>query len=47
MSAESAITGFALTLANYEAVTELLKRCYEERAAIQRMYINDRMNIEP
>lgn len=45
--ARSAIAGFALTSANYKAATDLLKKRYGKKTAIQRAYINDLLNMEP
>ena len=45
--ARSAIAGFALTSANYEAATGLLKRRYGMKNAIQRAHINALLNFEP
>ena len=45
--ARSAIAGFALTSANYEAATGLLKRRYGLKNAIQRAHINALLNFEP
>ena len=45
--ARSAIAGFALTSANYKAATDLLKRRYGRKNAIQRAHINELLNLEP
>lgn len=45
--ARSAIAGFALTSANYKAATDLLKRRYGKKNAIQRAHINELLNLEP
>ena len=45
--AQSAIAGFALTSANYKAATDLLKRRYGKKNAIQRAHINELLNLEP
>ena len=45
--ARSAIAGFAITSANYKAATDLLKRWYGKKNAIQRAHINALLNFEP
>ena len=45
--ARSAITGFALTSANYESAVELLKKRYGKRTAIQRAHVNELLNVQP
>ena len=45
--ARSAITGFALTSANYESAVELLKKRYRKRTAIQRAHVNELLNVQP
>lgn len=45
--ARSAIAGFALTSANYEAAVKLLKKRYSKEEAIQRAHINDLLNLSP
>ena len=45
--ARSAIAGFSLTSANYKAAIELLKKRYGKQRVIQRMHINDLLNLEP
>ena len=43
--ARSAIAGFALTSANYQAAVELLNKRYEKKEAIQRAYVNELLNV--
>ena len=45
--ARSAITGFALTSANYEAAVELLKKRFGKKTAIQRTLVNELLNTRP
>ena len=45
--ARSAIAGFALTSANYEAVVELLKNRFGKKTAIQRTLVNELLNTRP
>ena len=45
--ARSAIAGFALTSANYEAAVELLKKRFGKKTAIQRTLVNELLNTRP
>ena len=45
--ARSAIAGFALTSANYEAAVELLKKRFGKKTAIQRSLVNELLNTRP
>ena len=45
--ARSAISGFALTSANYNEAIDLLKRRYGKKNAIQKAHIQELMNIKP
>ena len=45
--ARSAIAGFALTSANYEAVVQLLKKRFRKKTAIQRSLVNELLNTRP
>ena len=45
--ARSAIAGFALTSANYEAVVQLLKKRFGKKTAIQRSLVNELLNTRP
>ena len=45
--ARSAISGFALTSANYNETIDLLKRRYGKKNAIQKAHIQELMNIKP
>ena len=45
--ARSAITGFVLTSANYEAAVELLKKRFGKKTAIQRTLVNELLNTRP
>ena len=45
--ARSAIAGFALTSANYQAAVELLNKRYGKKEAIQRAYVNELLNVQP
>ncbi|XP_014678805.1 PREDICTED: uncharacterized protein LOC106818628 [Priapulus caudatus] len=45
--AKSAIAGFALTSANYQAAVELLKERYGKKNIIQRAHVNELLNIAP
>lgn len=45
--ARSAIVGFALTSANYEAAVELLKKRFGKKTAIQRTLVNELLNTRP
>ena len=45
--ARSAIAGFALTSANYQAAVELLNKRYGKKEAIQRAYVNALLNVQP
>ena len=44
--ARSAITGFALTSANYKAAVELLKKRFGKKTAIQRTFVNELLNTD-
>ena len=44
--AQSAIAGFSLTLANYKAAIQLLKKHYSKQKVTQRTHINDLLNLE-
>jgi hypothetical protein len=45
--ARSAISGFALTSANYNEAIDLLKRRYGKKNAIQKAHIQELMNMKP
>ena len=45
--ARSAIAGFALTSANYEAAVEPLKKRFGKKTAIQRALVNELLNTRP
>ena len=45
--ARSAIAGFALTPANYEAAVELLKKRFGKKTVIQRTLVNELLNTRP
>jgi len=45
--ARSAIGGFALTSANYQAAVELLKKRYGKKIVVQRALVNELLNARP
>ena len=45
--AKSAIGGFALTSANYEAALELLKKRYGKKIVVQRALVNELLSAHP
>ena len=46
-SAKSTIAGFALTSANYDAAVQLLKKRYGKDSAIQKVHLNDLLDLSP